>query len=183
MVRVLVHALVVVLMVVLTLVSATRVGIVVNPRVPSQLVRARKLLAASGVLACMGLLASMSTNVASLVLETMEGLITERTLVGTRQLVRGLAWLGAWNRPIGLNDTDGCGSHIADFLTVLVGGRGRGWVEQAGQTVGLRRLHVFFVEPQDVLVGVPQRGCQERCVVGGVVFVPLFKRQTGECEI
>jgi hypothetical protein len=42
----------------------------------------------------MGLLASVGADVSSLVLETVEGLVAERTLVGTRHLALALASVG-----------------------------------------------------------------------------------------
>lgn len=52
----------------------------------SQLVGPAESFRATGELASMRLLSSVGTNVASLVLETMEGLIAERTFVRTRQI-------------------------------------------------------------------------------------------------
>jgi hypothetical protein len=115
--------------VMLTLVAAAGVGVVVNPGVASQLIGAGKLLAASGVLARVRLFARVGTDMASLVLKAVEGLVTERALVRARQLIRVFVGLGTRERTIRLNDTDGCGSHGAGFLNVLVGGRVCRWVE------------------------------------------------------
>lgn len=79
--------LLVLLLVLLCLVASSRVGVVVNPRVSSQFVRARKLLAAARELAGVGFLSSVGADVSSLVLKTVEGLLTERALVGSGQLI------------------------------------------------------------------------------------------------
>ena len=71
----------------LRLIAAPRVGVVVNPRVTSQLIRAAKALGASGELASVWLLAGMGTDVTSLVFQTVEGTVTERTLVWARQVL------------------------------------------------------------------------------------------------
>lgn len=73
-----------------SLVASPRVGVVVNAGVAGELIRARKLLAAAGELAGMRLLASVSTDVSSLMLEAVEGLVAERALVRSRQLVGAL---------------------------------------------------------------------------------------------
>lgn len=74
----------------LSLVASSRIRVVVNARVAGEFIRARKLLAATRELACMGLLACVSADVTSLVLETVEGLIAKRALVRSRQLIGSL---------------------------------------------------------------------------------------------
>ena len=74
------------LLLLLALVTTTRVGVVVDPRVPGQLVGARKLLGAARELAGMRLLAGVSADMSGLVLEAVEGLVAERALVRARQL-------------------------------------------------------------------------------------------------
>lgn len=75
---------------VLRLVTPSRVGVVVNARVPGQLVGTAETLGAPGVLAGMRLLARMRSDVSGLVLETVEGSIAERALVGTREVLSHL---------------------------------------------------------------------------------------------
>lgn len=74
-------------MLLLALVASPRVRVAVYPRVPGQLVRAGELLAAARELAGMWLLAGVGANVSGLVLQTVEGLVAERALVGARELV------------------------------------------------------------------------------------------------
>lgn len=97
---------VVLVVVMLALVPTARVGVVVNSRVTSQLIGAGELLAATGELASMRLLARVSANMSCLVFETMESLVTERALVRTRKLVGRIRGLGAGQRPVGLDDGD-----------------------------------------------------------------------------
>lgn len=107
-----------------SLVAATRVGVVVNSRVAGELVGAGELLAAAGELAGVRLLASVGADVSRLVLEAVEGLVTEGALVGARQLVGGaLGGLGTGERAVGLDDGDSCGSHVcvAVFRSIAVG--------------------------------------------------------------
>jgi len=59
----------------------------VNARVAGELIRSRELLAAAGELAGVRLLASVSADVSSLMLEAVEGLIAERALVRSGQLI------------------------------------------------------------------------------------------------
>ncbi len=107
--------LLVMLLLLLALVTTTRVGVVVDPRVPGQLVGARELLGAARELAGMRLLAGVSADMSGLVLEAVEGLVAERALVRARQLGGGGSFggLGGRQRPVGLNDTDGGGSHVS----------------------------------------------------------------------
>jgi hypothetical protein len=58
--------------------------------VPSQFVGARKTFCASGEGAGMRLLARVSSDVASLVLQTVEGLVAQRALVGPGKILSGL---------------------------------------------------------------------------------------------
>lgn len=71
----------------LSLVAASGVGVVVDSRVAGQLIGATEAFGAAGELAGMRLLAGMGTDMASLVFQTMEGPITQRALVGTRQIL------------------------------------------------------------------------------------------------
>lgn len=104
----------VLLLLLLALVTATRVWVVVNPRVAGELVGARELFAAAGELAGVRLLAGVGANVSRLVLETVKGLVAERALVGTRQLGgRAVCGLGRGEGPVGLDDGDGSGSHVS----------------------------------------------------------------------
>lgn len=54
---------------------------------PGQLIGATEAFGAAGELAGMRLLAGMGANMASLVFQTMESPITERALVGTREIL------------------------------------------------------------------------------------------------
>lgn len=74
-------------MLLLALVASPRVGVAVYPRVPGQLIRAGELLAAARELAGVRLLAGVGADVSGLVLQTVEGLVAERALVGARELV------------------------------------------------------------------------------------------------
>lgn len=58
--------------------------------VPSQLVRARESLCAAGKGAGVRLLARVGSDVASLVLQAVEGLVAERALVGPGKILSGL---------------------------------------------------------------------------------------------
>lgn len=69
------------------LVSASRVGVVVYPRVPGELVGPAEALRASGEGAGVRLLARVGANMASLVLEAVEGLLAQRALVRAREVV------------------------------------------------------------------------------------------------
>jgi hypothetical protein len=100
------------LLVLMTLVAPARVGVVVYPRVTSKLVRARKLLRATRELASVRFLARMSTDMPSLMLEAMKGLIAERALVGARELIGVLRGLSSRQRPVGLDDGDGGAGHF-----------------------------------------------------------------------
>lgn len=86
-----------------------------------QLIAAREPLAATRECASVGLLAGVSANVPGLVLQAVEGLITQRALVGARQLVRALGLLGAWQRAVRLDVGHSSGSHVAGFSLLLRG--------------------------------------------------------------
>ena len=72
-------------------VRSARVWVTVYARMSSQLIGATEAFRAARKLAGVRFLASVSPNVPRLVLEPMESLVAERTLVGTRQLVRPIA--------------------------------------------------------------------------------------------
>ena len=140
----------------LLLVASSRVGVVVYPRVPGELVGPAESFGASGERACMGLLAGMGADVTGLVLEAVEGLLAQRTLVGAGQVLTGLV--------VGLRSGLEKGSHQAHrgrrhggvrgsgWRVVGEGGvRGRGWlgevvVEDAGEvSKTCRRVGVLHV--------------------------------------
>lgn len=101
----LVHCVLLVLLVLLlSLVAPSRVGVVVDSRVTGQLVRTRELLAAARKLASVRLLASVGADVSGLVLEAVEGLVAQRALVRARQLAVAALRLGARKGPVWLND-------------------------------------------------------------------------------
>lgn len=75
---------------VLGLVAAARVGVVVDSRVARELVRTAEALRAAGELASVRLLARVRPNVTSLVLETVEGTVAERTFVGPGEVLADL---------------------------------------------------------------------------------------------
>lgn len=104
----------------LVLVSPPGVRVVVYPRVPSQLIAAGEFLGAAGEVARVGLLAGVCANVPGLVLQAVEGLVTERALVGARQFIGALSLLGAGQGPVGLDGRDSSGSHIAVVALVSV---------------------------------------------------------------
>jgi hypothetical protein len=93
-----------------SLITTPRVRIAVYPRVTSQLVGPRELLAAPRKLASMRLLSRVCPDVPSLVLQSVECLIAERALVGTGQLVVGLGGLSSWERPVRAKHANG--SHV-----------------------------------------------------------------------
>ena len=68
------------------LVAATRVGVVVDARVTRQLVGSAEALGAARELAGVRLFARVRPDVAGLVLEAVEGLVAQRTLVRARQI-------------------------------------------------------------------------------------------------
>lgn len=68
------------------LVASARIGVVVYSRVTSEFIGSAEALCASGKLACVGLLARVSANMPGLVLEAVECLVAERTLVGARKV-------------------------------------------------------------------------------------------------
>lgn len=74
----------------LRLVAASRVGIVVDSRVTSQLIGATETLCAPRELASMWLLTSMRSNMTGLVLQTVERAVTEGALVGSREVLAHL---------------------------------------------------------------------------------------------
>jgi len=77
----------------LCLVTPSRVGVVVYPRVAGQLVGAGEAFGAAVELAGVRLLAGMGANVSGLMLETVEGFIAQGTLVGSGQILSVLAVL------------------------------------------------------------------------------------------
>ena len=89
------------------LVSSPRVGVAMYPGMARELVGARELLAAAGELAGMRLLAGMGADVPGLVLEPMEGLVAQRALVRTRQLVDRLGRRSSWKWPVRADHSDG----------------------------------------------------------------------------
>lgn len=113
----------VLLLVLLAFVAPSRVGVVVNPRVSSQLVRAGELLAASGELASVRLLSGVSANVSSLMLQAVECLLAERALVRSGKLIGVVRNLGARKRPIGLDNSNCGGSHFDVRLVKVLGRR------------------------------------------------------------
>lgn len=70
----------------LILVASSRIGVCMNPRVTSKLIRAAEPFRTSWECAAMRLLPSMCADVSSLMLKSVECLITERALVGPRKL-------------------------------------------------------------------------------------------------
>lgn len=72
------------------LVASPRVGVVVYPGVPGELVGAAEAFRASGESAGVRLLSSVGPDVAGLVLETVEGLLTQRALVRARKVLAGV---------------------------------------------------------------------------------------------
>lgn len=84
-------------------VSSLRVGVVMYPRVASQLIRAGELLAASRKLAGMGFLASVGSDMSGLMLQTVERLVAHGALVRSGKFRRSIGRLAAiGNGPVGL---------------------------------------------------------------------------------
>jgi hypothetical protein len=108
----------VLLVLLLALVASPGVGVAVYPGVPGQLVGAGELLAAARELAGMRLLAGVSADVSGLMLQAVEGLVAERALVGTGQLVGRLCRLCSWDGPIGLDDGNRSGRHGSAALVL-----------------------------------------------------------------
>lgn len=104
-------------------VVTTRIGVVVYPRVAGQLIRTGKTLAAARELTGVWLFACVCADVASLVLEAVEGLITERALVRTRHFRCAFRALFVHKqRAVGANEGTGCGlgtAHLGIFRLVL----------------------------------------------------------------
>jgi hypothetical protein len=67
---------------VLSLVAATRVGIIVNARMASEFVGTAEALRTTGELAGMRLLAGVRPDMTSLMLQAVEGPVAERTFIG-----------------------------------------------------------------------------------------------------
>lgn len=120
------------------------VRVVVNAGMASELIRARELLAAARELAGMRLLASVSADVTSLVLETVESLVAERTLVGSRQLVGRIRGLGSGEGAVGFDNGDCGGSHVAvSLVRPFVVRLSCGGIEEIGEIHGgVCSLHV-----------------------------------------
>lgn len=142
------------------LVAASRVGVVVDARVTGQFIRAAEALSASRELAGVRLLAGVSADVTSLVLEAVEGLVAQRALVRTRQvrahfsLRRGLSSLFLGGHLGSHGGHGGSSSHGRVRLDTGVdvgrgsagvrGGSGRGvvWIQEAGEIhTGRSALH------------------------------------------
>lgn len=143
------------------LVTASRVGVVVDARVTGQLVRAAEALCAARELAGVRLLASVSADVTGLMLEAVEGLVAQRTLVGTRQvrahvlLGSGLSVLFLGRHLGGHGGHSGSSSHGRMGLDTGVdvgrgssavvrrgGGRRVVWIQEAGEIhTGRSALH------------------------------------------
>lgn len=68
------------------LIAASRVGIVVDTRVPRELVRSAEALRAAWELASVRLLARVRADMSRLVLQTVEGLVAQGTLVRSWQV-------------------------------------------------------------------------------------------------
>ena len=132
--------------------ASPRVWIVVYPGVSSEFVRARKSLCASRESAGVWLLSSVGSNVASLVLQTVEGLVAERALVRPRKILSGLLCLLRGVLEKRRHEADGGSGHRGG------GCRGRWWlllllvlggcfgVEQVGETCrGRVGLHVCLI--------------------------------------
>lgn len=134
----------------LCLVTPSRIGIVVYPRVSSELIGTRESLCAARELTGVRLLARVRSNVSGLMLETVEGLIAERTLVRTWEILSVLAMLTPNHRG---HHADGC--HLCfvlfpldlgqfpprSFLISLYGGL---WIQQTRKIYCRRSaLHVI----------------------------------------
>ena len=72
------------------LVAPARVGVVVDARVPGQLVGAAEAFGAAREGAGVGLLSGVGADVTGLVLEAVEGLLAQRALVGPWQVLARL---------------------------------------------------------------------------------------------
>jgi hypothetical protein len=71
----------------LRLVTASGVGVVVDPGVARQLIGAAEALRASGELACVRLFTRMGADVSGLVFQAVEGTVTEGALVRARKIL------------------------------------------------------------------------------------------------
>lgn len=74
----------------LRLVAASRVGVVVDSRVPCKLVGATETLRTARELAGVRLLAGMRSDMPGLMLQTVKSAVTERALVRSRQILTHL---------------------------------------------------------------------------------------------
>lgn len=107
-----------------------------NKCVPSELIRARESFCAAREGAGMGLLAGVGADVTGLVLQTVEGLVAKRALVGPGQVLAGLL-LGLLLLQKGSHEAHGSSSH----------GRGRlGRGGRSGCGEGVLRRGGFRVE-------------------------------------
>ena len=79
----------------LCLVTPPRVGVVMYPGMAGEFIGTRKSFGAAGELAGMRLLSGMGSDMPRLMLKTVEGLITERTLVRAGQVLSVLAMLAS----------------------------------------------------------------------------------------
>lgn len=116
--------------------------------IPSQFVRARKSLCASRESAGVWLLSSVGSDMASLVLQTVEGLVAERALVRPGKILSGLLCLLRGVLEKRRHEADGGSGHGGGWceggllLLLLVLGNCFG-VEQVGETCrGRVGLHV-----------------------------------------
>jgi hypothetical protein len=120
----------------------------VNARVACELIRSRELFAAARELAGVRLFSSVSADVSGLMLEAVEGLIAERALVRSGQLIRVFRVLDPRKGAIGFNDGNCCCSHLDVALMGFFGfliSRDCG-VKEIGKIHGrLCSLHVIDV--------------------------------------
>jgi len=98
----------------LSLVTATRIWIIVDSRVASKLVGSAELLCAAGKLAGVRLLAGVGANVPRLVFEAVEGLVAHGTFVGTGQIRASIVLIlsDCDCRSVYWHHANGGGSHV-----------------------------------------------------------------------
>jgi len=90
--------------------APSRVRVVVDSGVSGELVRARETFCATGESAGMGLLSRVSADVTGLVLQPVEGLVTEGALVRTGEVLARLL-LGLLLLQEGSHEAHGSSSH------------------------------------------------------------------------
>lgn len=112
------------------LVAPPRVGVGVDARVPGELVGPAEAFCASGIPADMRLLASVGADVPGLVLQAVEGLVTERALVRPGELCPLVVHVLLRAADHGVKSTQAALVHgVIPLVFAVMIGHGSGWEE------------------------------------------------------